>query len=354
MLVDGGRRLRREIDPEVLLRVEGLRVSYPIREPGGGLRRLRAVDNVSFSVARGEVLALVGETGCGKTTTGQSVLRLIDPDQGRIWMHGRDITRLRRSELKSFRASAQMVFQDPYASLDPRMTFGEIIAEPLAAHYMVDAAAVRPRVAELLEIVGLSPRFAHRYPHEFSGGQRQRVAIARAIALEPELLVADEPLTALDVSVQAQILVLLNNLQRDFNLSMIFIAHDLATVRQVANRIAVMYLGRIMELAPTEDIMRKPLHPYTRALLSAVPVPDPVRQRSRKRLSLYGEPPSAHSPPTGCPFHPRCPEVTELCTRQLPVLSELRAGHQVACHHTEVSAAEMSGASWPVWRPRKR
>jgi len=303
---------------------------------------VRAVDGVSFHVEAGETLALVGESGCGKSTVSRLVLRLIEPDAGSVRFEGRDLLALPANELRAFRRQAQIIFQDPYASLNPRMTVGQILAEPLALHELVAPERRRARVEELLRLVGLEPRFARRYPHEFSGGQRQRVAIARALAVEPKLIICDEPVSALDVSIRSQILNLLRDLQDRLGLAYIFVSHDLAVVKHIADRVAVMNLGGIVETAKTDALFDAPRHPYSRALLSAIPVPKP--QAKRARMILQGEMPSALNPPSGCRFHTRCPFAVERCRVEVP---ELRDGtghainHLVACHRvTELPPAE--------------
>ena len=295
--------------PVPLLRIEELKVYFPIRD---GIIRdrhvgdVRAVDDVTLEVAHGETLGLVGESGCGKSTTGRAIIRLNEPTAGRIIFDGKDVTKLKGGELRSLRRRMQMIFQDPYASLDPRMTAGGIIAEPLDIHSIGSSSDRREKVRDLLSTVGLNPDYASRYPHEFSGGQRQRIGVARALALEPDLIVADEPISALDVSIQAQIINLLERLQRDMGLTFLFIAHDLSVVRHISDRIAVMYLGRVVETAMSKDLNTKPLHPYTVALLSAIPVPDPVVESRRRRIILKGDVPSPANPPSGCRFHTRC------------------------------------------------
>ncbi len=318
---------------EPLVAVEGLTKSFAIRSgfgPWRPRRELQAVAGVSFTIARGETLGLVGESGCGKSTTGRLLLRLLEPTAGTIRFAGREIQSLSERELRPLRARMQIVFQDPYGSLDPRMTVGEIVAEPLVVHRRGDRASRQRRVRELLERVGLAAAHADRHPHEFSGGQRQRIGIARALALEPEFLVCDEPVSALDVSIRAQVLNLLVDLQRELGLTYLFISHDLAVVRHLCDRVAVMYLGRIVELAPKTALYAEPLHPYTRALLSAVPIPRPGRRRSR--ILLQGDVPSPLAPPPGCRFHTRCPQAMEVCRRVDPELVEVRPGHRVACH----------------------
>ena len=330
-----------------LLDVRDLAVRFPL--PARGLFRqgreaVQAVAGVSFAVHRGQTLGLVGESGCGKSTTGRAVLQLLKPSAGSVAFDGLPIHEwwVRRggrwawdSRLHGLRQRMQMVFQDPFASLNPRMTVEAILSEPLRNFGLTAGRERRDRVQQLMETVGLDPRFIRRYPHEFSGGQRQRIGIARALALGPELLVADEPISALDVSIQAQILNLLGRLREELGLTMIFIAHDLAAVRHVSDRIAVMYLGRIVEEADARQLVAAPRHPYTQALISAVPLPDPVRARSRDRIVLLGELPSPVNPPSGCPFHTRCPLREERCTREVPPLAAIAPGHAVACHLVE-------------------
>lgn len=317
-----------------LLKVQHLKVHYPIKT--GLFDRVRfvvrAVEDVSFEIARGETLGLVGESGCGKTTLCRAVLQLIQPTSGSIFFDGTDITRLRGRALRKLRRRMQMIFQDPYSSLDPHMTVEQLIGEALEVHRLVATRAARKaRVAELLSAVGLNPDCAARYPHEFSGGQRQRICIARALAVEPELIVCDEPVSALDVSVQAQIINLLKDMQTARGISYLFVAHDIAVVEHVSNRIMVMYLGKIVELAEAKQLVRNPKHPYTQALISAVPVLDPATQR--KRIVLPGEPPSPINPPGGCPFHPRCPVADSTqCREKVPELRKLDDGRLVACH----------------------
>ena len=326
-------------NPEApLIEVKDLRKHFPIRK--GVFSRVggyvKAVDGISFAIDEGKTLGLVGESGCGKTTAGRSILRLLDPTSGDVLYKGESILPLRGGELREMRRNLQIIFQDPYGSLNPRMTFGSIVGEALAIHGVGKRAERRDRVEELLEKVGLSPNYVNRYPHEFSGGQRQRIGIARAIALNPSFIVCDEPVSALDVSIQAQIINLLEDLQEEFRLSYLFIAHDLSVVEHISDDVAVMYLGKIVETAPSEELYAKPLHPYTRALLSAVPVPDP--KTGRKRIVLEGDIPSPSNPPSGCPFHTRCPHVREnpealnKCKTEVPEVAHHTENHSVACH----------------------
>jgi oligopeptide/dipeptide ABC transporter ATP-binding protein len=320
---------------EPLLRVDNLVKHFAIK---GGLfsrevERVHAVNGVSFEIAAGETLGLVGESGCGKSTTGRCILRLIEPTSGEVWFEGRNVTALDKSALRALARDMQIIFQDPYASLNPRMTVSQILTEPLVLHALVRAQQRRDRVEELLRLVGLEPRFARRYPHEFSGGQRQRIAIARALAVEPKLIICDEPVSALDVSIRSQILNLLRDLQARLGLAYIFVSHDLAVVKHIADRVAVMNLGTIVEAAQAEALFASPRHPYSRALLSAIPVPKPLAKRSR--IVLQGEMPSALNPPPGCRFHTRCPFAIERCKTDVPQLLAGAAGHLTACHRTE-------------------
>ncbi|HSI81412.1 MAG TPA: oligopeptide/dipeptide ABC transporter ATP-binding protein [Solirubrobacterales bacterium] len=321
---------------EALLEVTDLVKHFPVR-PGGLLGgktgRVRAVDGVSLRVAEGETLGLVGESGCGKSTLCRTMLGLLEPTSGSVRFRGREIAGAPARELRPLRREMQMVFQDPYASLNPRKRIGEIVGEPLAVHGIGSRRERRSIVAELLERVGLGPEHADRYPHEFSGGQRQRIGIARALALRPRLIVADEPVSALDVSIQAQVLNLLADLQAELGLTYVLVAHDLGVVRQACDRIAVMYLGRVVEIGPAEDVYSRPIHPYTRSLLDAAPIPDPVASRERGEALAVGEPASAERPPPGCRFHPRCPRATAVCTGLEPGLADHGGGRRAACHH---------------------
>ena len=322
-------------DVEPLLRVEGLKMHFPVTE-GVIMQRtvahVKAVDGVSFSIAPGETLGLVGESGCGKTTVGRCILRLENPIEGKVFFDGEDIANKKLSQISHLRQDVQVIFQDPFSSLNPRQKIGTIISEPLRVHGIIkDAQKRRERVAELLRLCGLNPRFADRYPHEMSGGQRQRVGIARALSVNPKFIVCDEAVSALDVSIQAQIINLLENLREQFNFSYLFIAHDLSVVRHLCHRVAVMYLGKIVELAECDELFDNPQHPYTQALLSAVPVPDPTIEEQRSHRILEGEVPSPTNPPSGCVFHPRCPKAIENCRREVPELQEFSPGHALAC-----------------------
>ncbi|HLG49828.1 MAG TPA: ABC transporter ATP-binding protein [Reyranella sp.] len=318
-----------------LLEVRGLQMHFPITEGMVVSRKVgevRAVDGVDFSIARGETLGLVGESGCGKTTTGRCILRLEKPTQGQILYDGKDISRLAQKDLVGLRRRMQVIFQDPYSSLNPRMKVGDIIAEPIRVHGLErDPRRRRDRVRDLLSVCGLDPKFVDRYPHEMSGGQRQRVGIARALAMDPEFIVCDEAVSALDVSIQAQVVNLLEDLRERFRLTYLFIAHDLSVVRHLCQRVAVMYLGRIVEMAESDELFDNPMHPYTQALLSAVPVPDPRVEAGRQFRPARGEIPSPINPPSGCVFHPRCPMAVENCRKARPTLRGMRPGHWVAC-----------------------
>ena len=315
-----------------LIEVENLKKYFPVKK--GILSRsvgeVRAVDGVSFTIKRGETLGLVGESGCGKTTVGRTILRLIEPTAGRVSFNGENLLELDGKQLRSLRASLQIIFQDPFSSLDPRMNVGQIIAEPIRNHVKVSKMEIRQRVADLMERVGLHPEQISPYPHEFSGGQRQRIGIARALALNPLAIICDEPVSALDVSIQAQVINLLARLQEEMKLSYLFIAHDLSVVEHISDRVAVMYLGRIVELATDKAFYQNPLHPYSQALLAAVPVPDP--EISRKKILLQGDVPSPMNPPTGCTFHTRCPECMDICSQEIPIFKNMGNEHWVACH----------------------
>jgi oligopeptide transport system ATP-binding protein len=323
-----------EANQEVILEVRNLVKHFPI---GGGLFRgpaavVKAVDGVSFSIRRGETLGLVGESGCGKTTTGRAILRLDPPTSGEVIFEGRDMATLSEAEMRAMRRRMQVIFQDPYSSLNPRMTVGQIIAEPLSVHHIVpDRVARNARVQDLLRHAGLLPSMARRYPHELSGGQRQRVGIARALAMEPSLIICDEPVSALDVSIQAQIINLLEELQAEFGLTYLFVAHDLSVVRHISDRVAVMYLGKIVEITDRKSLYEDPQHPYTKALLSAVPIPDPAVEAGREHVVLGGEVPSPLNPPAGCVFHPRCPIAIDECRKGVPELREIKPEHRAAC-----------------------
>ncbi|MFT3890610.1 MAG: ATP-binding cassette domain-containing protein [Anaerolineales bacterium] len=319
---------------EALLHVRDLKMHFPIyrgvfqRQVGA----VRAVDGISFDVFRGETLGLVGESGCGKSTTGRTILQLYKPTAGEVVFDNSDLIKLHGEDLRKMRRKMQMIFQDPYASLNPRMTVEQIVGEPLTAHNVATGKEIAERVKHLLELVGLNPAFLTRYPHEFSGGQRQRIGVARALALQPSFIICDEPISALDVSIQAQVVNLLEELQEQFNLTYLFIAHDLSMVRHISKRVAVMYLGVIVELTDRDELYRSPLHPYTQALLSAVPVPDPILDAQRKRIILEGDVPSPANPPSGCRFRTRCPIAESICAESRPDFREVKPGHFVACH----------------------
>ena len=320
---------------DILVDVRDLKMWFPVKA-GIVFQRtvanVKAVDGVSFYVKRGETLGLVGESGCGKTTTGRCILKLYEPTAGEVLFEGKDMAKLRGSELRDMRRKAQMIFQDPYGSLNPRMMAGAIIGEPLTVHNLAKGKEWRDQVDELLRTVGLNPYMADRYPHEFSGGQRQRIGVARALAVRPSFIVCDEPVSAVDVSIQAQLINMLEELQEEFNLTYLFIAHDLSVVRHISDRVAVMYLGRIAEISSREELYDNPLHPYTKALLSAVPIPDPAVELKRERIILTGDVPSPLRPPPGCNFHPRCPVAIPECSEVLPEWRDVGGEHWVACH----------------------
>lgn len=312
---------------ETLLEVRNLKKFFKVGE-----NVLKAVNNISFEIKRGETLGIVGESGCGKSTAGRTILRLYEPTEGEIIFEGQDITKLNQSEMKAMRRNMQMIFQDPYASLNPRMTVGDIIGEALDIHGLAKGQKRKERIEELLSLVSLNPEHINRFPHEFSGGQRQRIGIARALAVEPKFIVCDEPISALDVSVQAQVVNLLEQLQEAMGLTYMFIAHDLSMVKYISDRVAVMYLGKMVELAESEKLYEEPLHPYTQALLSAIPIPDPEVERKRERIVLQGDVPSPMNPPSGCHFRTRCPKAMPECAAAEPIWKEVRPGHFTACH----------------------
>ena len=322
---------------ETLLRVDDLMMHFPIYR--GVIQRqvgaVRAVDGITFDIKRGETLGLVGESGCGKSTTGRAILQLYRPTAGSVHFEDVDLVHVKGEELRKMRRKMQMIFQDPYASLNPRMTVADIVGEPLMVHNVATGKEIQERVQHLLKVVNLNPAFATRYPHEFSGGQRQRIGVARALALQPSFIICDEPISALDVSIQAQVVNLLEELQEQFNLTYLFIAHDLSMVRHISDRVAVMYLGVLVELASRDDLYNLPLHPYTQALLSAVPIPDPIADAKRDRVILTGDVPSPANPPSGCRFRTRCPIAEAVCAESRPEFREIRPGHFVACFFAE-------------------
>ncbi|MBP6471698.1 MAG: dipeptide ABC transporter ATP-binding protein [Chloroflexi bacterium] len=327
-------------DKEVLVRVANLKKHFPIRR--GVFRKqvgaVQAVDGISFDIYKGETLGLVGESGCGKSTAGRTILQLLPPTDGKVYFGQKELTDLNKGDLRRQRRHMQMIFQDPYASLNPRMQVGSIVGEPLQIHGIGNAASRKERVQELLSVVGLNPYFVKRYPHEFSGGQRQRIGIARALATNPSFIVADEPISALDVSIQAQVVNLLDDLKSELGLTYLFIAHDLSMVRYISDRVAVMYLGRIVEMGERDEVYDHPLHPYTQALLSAIPIPDPDKEATRKRIILEGDVPSPANPPAGCRFNPRCSYATDICRQEDPEFRNLGTdthSHMVACHHAD-------------------
>ena len=338
----------------LLVEAEHLKLYFPVKSGvlvDRTIGHVHAVDDVSIGLREGETLGVVGESGCGKTTLARCIVRLLEPTEGTLRFRGEDITHLSRRKLDPIRREVQLVFQDPVSSLNPRKRVGQIVGTPLRLHG-VERDQVDARVRELLRTVGLNPEHVNRYPHEFSGGQRQRIGVARALALNPKLIVLDEPVSALDVSIQAQVINLLDDLQDDLGLSYVFIAHDLSVVRHVSDWIGVMYLGKLVELSPAEELYSKPIHPYTEALLSAIPIPDPDENRARERIVVSGEPPNPISPPSGCRFHTRCPRATDLCSQVEPPLAEYAGGHLAACHHPmSVGDDEIAGATYSPLSP---
>ncbi len=318
----------------ILVEIDNLSMYFPVT--AGVFRKkigdVKAVDGISFFIKKGETLGLVGESGCGKTTTGRCIIRLYEPTGGKIHFQGKELTQLKGEELRRLRRDMQLIFQDPYASLDPRMTAGSIIGEPILVHHLAKGKELEEQVAELLSMVGLEPRMARRYPHEFSGGQRQRIGLARALSVRPNLIICDEPVSALDVSIQTQVITLLMKLREELGLTYLFIAHDLSVVRYISDRVAVMYLGKLVEITGSDELYDNPLHPYTQALLSAVPIPDPVVDRQRKRILLTGDVPSPVNPPSGCNFNPRCHMAIDICKEQEPEWRDIGGAHWVACH----------------------
>jgi len=332
----------KSIEEQPLLEIKGLKKYFDSTK--GWFTKdkqyIKAVDGVDLKVYRGETLGIVGESGCGKSTTGNAILRLIEATEGEIIFEGQDIRKLSEKEMREKRKDIQMIFQDPFSSLDPRMKIFDIIAEPLISNHIATGVKLKEKVEELMDVVGLSPIFINRYPHEFSGGQRQRIGIARALALKPKLIICDEPVSALDVSIQAQILNLLTKLQREYNLTYVFIAHGLPAIKHISDRVAVMYLGKVVELSTKEQLFQSPLHPYTQALLSAVPIPDPTKRTQQNEIILEGDLPSPSNPPKGCRFHTRCPYANEKCQKEEPVIKEYENGHFAACHYPLIQSKE--------------